>query len=263
MTDVVERLKRDFQDPDYRHVYDEGFLNSSLATQLKVLREERQWTQEQLATEAKMNQSRVSEMEDVNFNSWTIRTLRKFTRAFDLRLKISFEEFGTLLDDFPKLNRGALSRHSFKDDPAFKEPAAKEAEPEEALVEAVEKAVVLPPVTGLGLGSVDLEGIQQVRAAAATNWLKLAGYAEAHEGLASPGVLRQLAVLGLSQSPMSRILSVGVSDSTVADDSAAASVLPRSQDVTTSIPSSIDMSQPTPERAPAEWVVNPSRQKAA
>ena len=71
MSDVIERLQKDFHDPTYRHVYDEGFLNSSIATQIKVLREEREWTQATLATEAKMNQSRISESEDVNFNSWT------------------------------------------------------------------------------------------------------------------------------------------------------------------------------------------------
>jgi transcriptional regulator with XRE-family HTH domain len=119
MKDVVDRLRTDFKDPEYRHVYDEGFLNSSIATQIKVLREERNWTQAVLADKAGMNQSRVSELEDVNFNSWTIRTLRKFAKAFDLRLKISFEEFGTLLHDFRNLNRAGLSRRSFDSDPEF------------------------------------------------------------------------------------------------------------------------------------------------
>jgi transcriptional regulator with XRE-family HTH domain len=119
MRDVVDRLKKDFADPDYRHVYDEGFLNSSLATQIKVLREGRGWTQAALAETAGMNQSRISELEDVNFNTWTIRTLRKLARAFDLRLKISFEEFGTLLEDFRNLNRTGLSKRSFNADPAF------------------------------------------------------------------------------------------------------------------------------------------------
>lgn len=128
MKDVVDRLKKDFKDSDYRHIYGEGFLNSSIATQIKVLREEREWTQARLAEEAGMNQSRISELEDVNFNSWTIRTLRKFAKAFDLRLKISFEEFGTLLHDFKGLNRKSLSRKSFAVDPAFKEP-----QPEPAL----------------------------------------------------------------------------------------------------------------------------------
>ena len=126
MKDVVDRLRTDFGDPEYRHVYDEGFLNSSIATQLKVLREERGWTQEVMAEKAGINQSRVSELEDINFNSWTIRTLRKFAKGFDLRLKISFEEFGTLLEDFRNLNRKGLSRRSFALDPEF-HPATKPA----------------------------------------------------------------------------------------------------------------------------------------
>jgi transcriptional regulator with XRE-family HTH domain len=125
MSDVVERLKKDFKDPEYRHVYDEGFSSSSIATQIKVLREARKWTQAELADKAGMNQSRISEIEDVNFSSWTMRTLRKLARAFDLRLKISFEEFGTLLTDFRDLNREHLSRRPFDSDLAFQPvPAA-------------------------------------------------------------------------------------------------------------------------------------------
>lgn len=116
---VVDRLKKDFKDVQYRHVYDDGFLNSLIATQIKVLREERGWTQAILADKAGMNQSRISELEDVNFGSWTIRTLRRLAKAFDLRLKISFEEFGTLLHDFRDLNRRSLSRRSFDADMAF------------------------------------------------------------------------------------------------------------------------------------------------
>jgi transcriptional regulator with XRE-family HTH domain len=134
--DVVERLKRDFRDSEYRTVYDEGFLNSSLATQIKVLREEREWTQTELAEKAGMNQSRVSELEDINFSSWTIRTLRKLAKAFDLRLKISFEEFGTLLGDFRTLNRNGLSRRSFAADAVF-QPAANQQRPRLAQMPSV------------------------------------------------------------------------------------------------------------------------------
>jgi transcriptional regulator with XRE-family HTH domain len=120
--EVVERLRRDFQESTYRHVYDSGFLDSSIATQIKVLREQRGWKQSDLAREAKTGQSRISEIEDVNYSSWSIRTLRRLAKAFDVRLKVSFEEFGTLLTDFTKLNRTSLERCSFRDDPAFREP---------------------------------------------------------------------------------------------------------------------------------------------
>jgi transcriptional regulator with XRE-family HTH domain len=117
--EIIERLKRDFSDPDYRCVYAEDFLNSSIATQIKVLREEREWTQADLAKKTGKAQSRISEIEDINYSSWSIRTLRRLARAFDLRLKVTFEEFGTLLSDFTKLNRESLQRNSFSTDPAF------------------------------------------------------------------------------------------------------------------------------------------------
>jgi transcriptional regulator with XRE-family HTH domain len=117
--EVVERLRRDFQDSDYRHVYANGFLDSSIATQIKVLREGRQWTQSDLAREANMVQSRISEIEDINYSSWSIRTLRRLAKALDLRLKVSFEEFGTLLTDYKRLNRASLTRRAFSVDPEF------------------------------------------------------------------------------------------------------------------------------------------------
>jgi transcriptional regulator with XRE-family HTH domain len=160
MSDVVDRLRRDFRDPDYRHTYAEGFLNSFLATQIKVLREERNWTQTKLAAEAKLNQSRISELEDVNFNSWTTRTLRKLCKAFDLRLKISFEDFGTLLTDFRNLNRESLSRHSFAKDPAFNASA----KPPQS-----ENRLALPSASIQGSGGIPLpigaSGMSQAPAA--------------------------------------------------------------------------------------------------
>ena len=40
MSELVKRLKNEFQDEDYRHAYDEEFSNSRMATQIKVLREQ-------------------------------------------------------------------------------------------------------------------------------------------------------------------------------------------------------------------------------
>jgi len=118
--EIANRLLTDLQDYDYRNIYDEGFLNSSIAMQIKILREQRGWSQVQLAQKVGMVQSRISEIEDVNYSSWSIRTLKRLARIFDLRLKVSFEEFGTLLTDFTKLDRESLVKRSFSDDPAFK-----------------------------------------------------------------------------------------------------------------------------------------------
>jgi transcriptional regulator with XRE-family HTH domain len=84
-----------------------------------VLREDREWTQSKLADESGMKQERISVLEDVDYESWTIKTLKRFARAFDLRLSIKFESFGSFLTDYDEFSRDNLKRLSFDKDPAF------------------------------------------------------------------------------------------------------------------------------------------------
>ena len=124
MSTPFDRMREEFQDKESRHEYANGFLNSKVATQLKVLREERGWTQQQLAEATGMQQARISVIEDIEYSSWSISTLRRYARAFDLRLDVEFKEFGTLPDDLNKFNRESLQRRSFDDDPVFHENVA-------------------------------------------------------------------------------------------------------------------------------------------
>jgi len=119
MNELINKLKSEFHDKETRQVYIDEFLNSSIATQIKVLREQRGWNQERLAQEADMKQSRISVLEDVNYSSWSIKTLRRLAEAFDLTLSVSFEEFGTRLRELEQLSRESLQRRSFNKDPVF------------------------------------------------------------------------------------------------------------------------------------------------
>lgn len=119
MSELIERLREEFQDEDARHIYAEDLLNTYIATQIKVLREKAGWTQAELAERAGMKQERISVLEDVNYSSWTANVLKRIAKAFDLRLSIKIESFGSYLEDLENFNRESLKRPSFKDDPAF------------------------------------------------------------------------------------------------------------------------------------------------
>jgi transcriptional regulator with XRE-family HTH domain len=119
MSALAERLHSEFSDKEYRHAYADEFLNSYIATQIQVLREERGWSQEHLAQEAGMKQSRISLLENVGYSSWSISTLKRLAEAFDLTLRVSFESFGRRLADIDQFNRESLERFSFDEDPAF------------------------------------------------------------------------------------------------------------------------------------------------
>lgn len=119
MNELFEKLREEFKDKETRHIYADDFLNTFIASQLKVLREDREWTQTTLAEEAGMKQERISVLEDVNYESWSVKTLKRLAKAFDLRLSIKFETFGSFLSEFDQFNREILSRPSFESDPAF------------------------------------------------------------------------------------------------------------------------------------------------
>lgn len=119
MSELVERLKKELQNEDYRYAYDEEFSNARIATQLKILREQQELKQSELADLAGMKQSRISELENVNYNSWSISTLRRLARALGVRLSFAFEGWGELLPEAESFGRKALERPRFEKDPAF------------------------------------------------------------------------------------------------------------------------------------------------
>lgn len=163
----------ELKDEEARYAYADTVNNAFLRAQIEQLRKERGFSQEKLAELVGTKQSGISRWLNSGFSTCKVESLRKFAKAYGVRLRISLEEFGTLPSDVEGFTKDRLTPRKFEDDPAFKEPAAKEPEPEEVLVEVVGNPVVLPPpITGLGLGSVDQEGLQQVRAAAMNHdWL--------------------------------------------------------------------------------------------
>jgi transcriptional regulator with XRE-family HTH domain len=113
----VEDLRQEFRDPEYRYGYAESFLDTYIAAQIKTLREQRKWDQAELATRIGTKQSAISRLENVNYSSWSVSTLKRLARAFELRLKISFEDFSTLAFDVQNFNARTLRRVSFSSDP--------------------------------------------------------------------------------------------------------------------------------------------------
>lgn len=113
-------LIRTADDKEYRHAYAEESLNISIATQIKVLREQRKMSQDALAEESGMKQPVISRYENVNYASWSISSLRRLAQVFDVDLQVRFRSFGELVESVDKFSRSALQVPSFADDPYFK-----------------------------------------------------------------------------------------------------------------------------------------------
>jgi len=114
------RLLRQFRQKEYREVYVDAFLNSYIAAQIRALREARGLSQSGLAKLIGTKQSGVSKLEDVNYSSWSIRTLKKLARAFEIALVVRFVSFGEALADIEDFNAKALVKPKFAEDQVFR-----------------------------------------------------------------------------------------------------------------------------------------------
>jgi transcriptional regulator with XRE-family HTH domain len=123
MEEIRNGLANELKDPEARRDYADEFLNSYIALQIKTLRQQRGWSQAELAHRAGMKQSRISAMEQADYSGWSLRTLQRLAAAFDLAFVAGFESFGRMLDSMTSISRSALERPSFDEDPAFREKA--------------------------------------------------------------------------------------------------------------------------------------------
>ena len=121
MNQLLERLRKDFQDEEARYAYADSVVSAFVSAQIRALREDRHLSQEELAELLGTKQSGVSRLEREDYSAWKIETLRKLAKAFGVRLRVSFEEFGTLVKDIGGFKGNSLLPRRFDDDPVFKE----------------------------------------------------------------------------------------------------------------------------------------------
>jgi transcriptional regulator with XRE-family HTH domain len=117
---ISETLRCDLLQPEFSEGYAESFQDALVATQIKVLREDNHWTQADLAAKIGTTQTAISRIENVNYSAWNISTLKKLARAFRVRLKVSFETYGSLIQDMEGFSRESLLRPPREKDPGLR-----------------------------------------------------------------------------------------------------------------------------------------------
>jgi len=108
MNELRKQLTIDFQDQEYAHAYLEENSNMRIAAQIRALRLRNGWLQEDLANAAKMRQERISKIEGADFDSLTLKTLRRLAQAFDVHLSVKFESVYDAVNDFIELSKERL-----------------------------------------------------------------------------------------------------------------------------------------------------------
>jgi transcriptional regulator with XRE-family HTH domain len=81
------------KDKEYRESFVAAQISNTISAQIHTMRQTRGWTQAELASRCDMRQSRISALEDPDFDNVEIGTLRRIAAAFDVALMVRFVRF--------------------------------------------------------------------------------------------------------------------------------------------------------------------------
>ncbi|MGD0883577.1 MAG: helix-turn-helix transcriptional regulator [Thermodesulfovibrionales bacterium] len=116
-----EELTEKLRDKEYRDAFVSSHINNGLPFQIRALREQRVWTQEQVAKISNKKQETICRLENPNYGNYTLGTLKEIASAFDVALVVRFVPFGELIEWDINLSSDSLEVVSFDEDPYFQE----------------------------------------------------------------------------------------------------------------------------------------------
>lgn len=100
----------------YRDAFIASHVSETVAAQIALLRSERGWTQKQLAEKTSMKQSRISALEDPNYENYEVGTLKRIASAFDVGLTVRFVPFSDVVRWSATLGPHKLTIADFEND---------------------------------------------------------------------------------------------------------------------------------------------------
>ena len=116
-TILARQLLDSWKDRDYRDAFVCERVRSSVALQIRALREQRnKMTQTRLGDAIGMAQTWISRLEDPEYGKMTVATLLRLANAFDADLEIKFRPFSRALDELSKQGPGYFIVPSFADE---------------------------------------------------------------------------------------------------------------------------------------------------
>jgi transcriptional regulator with XRE-family HTH domain len=140
---TMKRIWRKMARKAYRDGYVGAHISNTIASQITILRAANGWTQTELADRARMKQSRISALEDPNWENVEVGTLRRLASAFDVGLTIRFIPFGELAQWAATLSEDKLLV------PTYEKEVADETSPQPAAEPNVATAIsAAPSLTG-------------------------------------------------------------------------------------------------------------------
>ena len=112
-TETSRRFLKSLEDPEYRRIFVDEHVSTGLAFQIRQLREDREWTQEQLAQRTGKAQETISLWENPDYGRYSLRTLKDLAAAFDVALLVRFAPFTDLASWVTELTPERLAPPNF------------------------------------------------------------------------------------------------------------------------------------------------------
>jgi transcriptional regulator with XRE-family HTH domain len=109
-------LLASLRDAEYRQMFVGERVRSSMALQIRALREQREMSQKALGDAIGMAQTWVSKLENPDYGKMSVATLLRLATAFDTDLEIKFRPFSSAIDRLPKQTDEYFRVPSFKDE---------------------------------------------------------------------------------------------------------------------------------------------------
>lgn len=116
-SDRREQIVESLHDKEYRDAFVSEEIDTGLPFQIRALRNDRGWSQKELAERLAMTQEGVSRLESLNYGKFTLTTLKRLASAFDVALVVRFEPFSSLVDWVAGLSPEDLAVPDFAHDP--------------------------------------------------------------------------------------------------------------------------------------------------
>ena len=110
------QLLKSFKKKQYREAFVESNISEALAFQIRNLRQNKKWTQAQLARKSKFKQEAISRLENPDYGSYTLNTLKKLSTVFDVALLVRFVPYSELLDRVTNKLENDANVKSFDED---------------------------------------------------------------------------------------------------------------------------------------------------
>ena len=110
----VEALLQSLEDEEYRDIYVDALIGSTLAAQIRAIREQQGMTQADLGELAGMAQESISKLENPDYGKYTTSTLKRLASALHVAPVVRLASFGELAEWVTTLTPARLAPLSYE-----------------------------------------------------------------------------------------------------------------------------------------------------